>query len=147
MIFILVYEVTSGAKMNPTAVCTKTMEDLLKWEPELILMSSPNAALKGPKACREMAGDIPTIIISDAPAKKAIDEIKEKNMGYVPNGEIIKGYCTISEFVKCPDKNQITIFLQISAVNQIISYPNDKQECTNQRNIPTKLWQFFRYSY
>ena len=46
-------------------------------------MSSPNAALPGPKAAREMASNIPTIIISDAPAKKAVDEIKEKNMGYL----------------------------------------------------------------
>ncbi len=80
---INVYEVTSGAKMHPPNLCTETMKDLLKWEPELILMSSPNAALKGPKAAREMAGNIPTIIISDAPAKKAVDEIKEKNMGYI----------------------------------------------------------------
>jgi len=80
---INVYEVTSGAKMHPPEMCTETMKDLLKWEPELIIMSSPNAALPGPKAARGMAGSIPTIIISDAPAKKAIDEIKEKNMGYI----------------------------------------------------------------
>jgi methylenetetrahydromethanopterin dehydrogenase len=80
---INVYEVTSGAKMNPPELCAKTMEDLLKWNPELIIMSSPNAALPGPKSAREMAGSIPTIIISDAPAKKALEEIKEKNMGYI----------------------------------------------------------------
>ncbi|MFX1457667.1 MAG: F420-dependent methylenetetrahydromethanopterin dehydrogenase [Promethearchaeota archaeon] len=80
---INVHEVTSGAKMHPPEMCTKTMEDLLKWGPELIIMSSPNAALPGPKAAREMAGNIPTIIISDSPAKKAVDEIKEKNMGYI----------------------------------------------------------------
>ncbi|MCK4287236.1 MAG: methylenetetrahydromethanopterin dehydrogenase, partial [Candidatus Lokiarchaeota archaeon] len=48
-----------------------------------IIMSSPNAALPGPKSAREMAGNIPTIIISDAPAKKSVEEIKEKNMGYI----------------------------------------------------------------
>ena len=80
---INVYEVTSGAKMHPPEFCIETMKDLLKWEPELILMSSPNAALKGPQAAREMAGSIPTIIISDAPAKIAVDEIKEKNMGFI----------------------------------------------------------------
>lgn len=78
-----IYEVTSGPKMHPPEICTNTMEDLLKWGPQLILMSSPNAALKGPAAAREMAGDIPTIVISDAPAKKALDEIKAKNMGYM----------------------------------------------------------------
>ena len=80
---INVYEITSGAKMHPPEMCTKTMEDLLKWSPDLIIMSSPNAALPGPKATREMAGTIPTIVISDAPAKKAVEEIKEKNMGYI----------------------------------------------------------------
>ncbi len=80
---INVYEVTSGAKMHPPEMCTKTMEDLLKWNPELIIMSSPNAALPGPKSAREMAGNIPTIVISDAPAKKAVEEINDKNMGYI----------------------------------------------------------------
>ena len=80
-----VREVTSGAKMNPAEECEETMKTLLEFKPELILMSSPNAALKGPLKAREMAhsAGIPTIIISDAPAKKAIDEIKEKNMGYI----------------------------------------------------------------
>ena len=80
---INVYEVTSGAKMHPPEMCTETMKDFIKWEPELILMSSPNAALKGPKSARDMAGSIPTIIISDAPAKKAVEEITEKGMGYI----------------------------------------------------------------
>lgn len=80
---IIVREVTSGAKMNPPEECVETMKKLLEFEPELILMSSPNAALKGPKAARELAGNIPTIIVSDAPAKKAIEEFKEKNMGYI----------------------------------------------------------------
>ncbi|MHA1257716.1 MAG: F420-dependent methylenetetrahydromethanopterin dehydrogenase [Promethearchaeota archaeon] len=78
-----VVEISSGAKMNPPEKCKMTMEKLLEINPELIIMSSPNAALPGPKGAREMAGNIPTIIISDSPAKKAIDEMKEKNMGYI----------------------------------------------------------------
>jgi methylenetetrahydromethanopterin dehydrogenase len=82
---INVREVTSGPKMHPPEECIETMKKLLEFEPELILMSSPNAALKGPLAARDMAKEagIPTITISDAPAKKAVDEIKEKNMGYI----------------------------------------------------------------
>ncbi|MFX1417714.1 MAG: F420-dependent methylenetetrahydromethanopterin dehydrogenase [Promethearchaeota archaeon] len=80
---INVREITSGAKMHPANHCVDTMKELIKFGPELIIMSSPNAALPGPKAARELAGGIPTIIISDAPAKKAIDEIKEKKMGYI----------------------------------------------------------------
>jgi len=80
---INVREVTSGAKMHPPDHCIDTMKRLLEFEPELLIMSSPNAALPGPKAAREMAGGIPTIVISDAPAKKAVEEIKEKKMGYI----------------------------------------------------------------
>ncbi|TFF90080.1 MAG: F420-dependent methylenetetrahydromethanopterin dehydrogenase [Promethearchaeota archaeon] len=76
-------EVTSGPKMHPPEHCVETMEELLKFNPELILMSSPNAALKGPSKAREMVGNIPTIVISDAPAKKAKDEMKEKGIGYI----------------------------------------------------------------
>ncbi len=76
-------EVASGPKMHPTEFCVDTMKELLAYEPDLILMSSPNAALKGPRQARELAGDIPTIVISDAPTKKAKDEIKEKGMGYI----------------------------------------------------------------
>ena len=79
---IEVLEVTSGAKMQPP-ICRLTMEKLLSLNPELIIMSSPNAALPGPKKAREMVNNIPTIVISDSPAKKAIDELKEKNMGYI----------------------------------------------------------------
>jgi methylenetetrahydromethanopterin dehydrogenase len=78
-----VREVTSGAKMHPPEECVETMKKLLEFEPELIIMSSPNAALKGPKAARDLVGNIPTIVISDAPAKKAIEEYREKNMGYI----------------------------------------------------------------
>lgn len=74
--------VNSGPKMHPPKYCVETMEQLLEFEPDLILMSSPNAALKGPTAARELVGNIPTIIISDSPAKKAKDEFKEKGMGY-----------------------------------------------------------------
>jgi len=76
-------EVTSGPKMHPPEECIETMNKLLELDPDLILMSSPNAALKGPEKARELVGNIPAIVISDAPTKKAIDEIKEKGMGYI----------------------------------------------------------------
>jgi len=80
-----VHEVTSGAKMNPADLCTAIMKDVIAWKPDLIITSSPNAALKGPLAARELAKEagIPTITISDSPAKKAVDEIKEKSQGYI----------------------------------------------------------------
>ncbi|TFF94499.1 MAG: F420-dependent methylenetetrahydromethanopterin dehydrogenase [Promethearchaeota archaeon] len=80
---VIFREVTSGPKMHPPEECVETMKKLLEFNPDLILMSSPNAALKGPKAARELVGNIPAIVISDAPAKKAIEEFKEKGIGYI----------------------------------------------------------------
>lgn len=80
-----VHEVTSGAKMNPPELCASIMKKVIDWGPDLILTSSPNAALKGPLAGRELAKEagIPTITISDSPATKAVDEMKEKGQGYI----------------------------------------------------------------
>jgi methylenetetrahydromethanopterin dehydrogenase len=82
---INIREVTSGAKMHPADHCVDTMKKLLEFGPDLVIMSSPNAALGGPKAARDIAKEtgIPTIIISDSPAKKAVEEIQEKGMGYI----------------------------------------------------------------
>ena len=82
---INVHEITSGAKMNPPELCAAIMKDVIAWGPDLIITSSPNAALKGPLAGRELAKEagIPLITISDSPAKKSVDEIKEKGQGYI----------------------------------------------------------------
>lgn len=73
--------VTSGAKMQPEEAVVA--EKLKEFEPDLIIVASPNAALPGPKAAREVFAGKPVIVISDAPAKKAKDELKEKGFGYI----------------------------------------------------------------
>ncbi len=73
--------VTSGAKMQPEEA--KVAEKLKEFDPDLVIVISPNAALPGPKAAREAFEGKPVIVISDAPAKKAKDEFKEKGFGYI----------------------------------------------------------------
>ncbi|MHA1370137.1 MAG: F420-dependent methylenetetrahydromethanopterin dehydrogenase [Promethearchaeota archaeon] len=75
---------TSGAKLGKNE-CIETTKKIIEEKPQLILWSSPNAALPGPKAARDLLQEsgIPTIIISDAPSKKAADEIAGRNMGYI----------------------------------------------------------------
>ncbi len=52
-------------------------------ETDLFILISPNASLPGPREFAErLAGHKPTILISDAPAKKIIDDIKGK-FGYI----------------------------------------------------------------
>ncbi|MHA1732545.1 MAG: F420-dependent methylenetetrahydromethanopterin dehydrogenase [Promethearchaeota archaeon] len=76
----------SGAKLNKEQALF-TAKQMLEWKPELILMVSPNAALKGLQAAREVIqpSGIPTIVFSDAPAKKGIEDFEAKGMGYFIN--------------------------------------------------------------
>ncbi|MBN2151384.1 MAG: F420-dependent methylenetetrahydromethanopterin dehydrogenase [Candidatus Lokiarchaeota archaeon] len=76
---------TSGAKLGETE-CLETTKKILAEKPKLILWSSPNAALPGPTKARDLIKEsgIPAIIISDAPSKKAKDEIIARgNMGFM----------------------------------------------------------------
>lgn len=73
--------ITSGSKMQPEEA--KISEKLKEFDPDLILVVSPNASLPGPKAAREAFEGKPVIVISDAPAKKVKDELKEKGFGYI----------------------------------------------------------------
>ncbi|MHA1266187.1 MAG: F420-dependent methylenetetrahydromethanopterin dehydrogenase [Candidatus Helarchaeota archaeon] len=76
--------VGSGAKLAPEQCeeITKVMIDTFK--PQLAIFLSPNAGLPGPSKARELlaAANIPTIIISDAPGKKAVEDIEAKGQGY-----------------------------------------------------------------
>lgn len=73
----------TGAKMTPEHAADTSR--LLDWDPDLVVISSPNAALPGPKRAREMVKEKgkPCIVISDAPAKKAVNDLKENGYGYI----------------------------------------------------------------
>ena len=73
----------TGAKMTPENAADTSR--LLDWDPDLVVITSPNAALPGPKRAREMAKEKgkPCIVISDAPAIKAVDKLKEGGFGYI----------------------------------------------------------------
>jgi methylenetetrahydromethanopterin dehydrogenase len=73
--------VTSGAKMQPAEAVVA--EKLKEFNPDLVIVASPNASLSGPKAAREAFEGKPVIVISDAPAKKLKDELKEAGFGYI----------------------------------------------------------------
>ncbi|MCW3132994.1 MAG: F420-dependent methylenetetrahydromethanopterin dehydrogenase [Methanophagales archaeon] len=73
----------TGAKMTPENAADTSR--LLEWNPDVVVITSPNAALPGPKSAREMVKEKgkPCIVISDAPAKKAVDKLKEEGFGYI----------------------------------------------------------------
>ena len=58
--------------------------ELKAWGPQLVVISSPNAATAGPTAAREIFKGTPTIVISDGPSKKeARDAIAADGFGYI----------------------------------------------------------------
>ncbi len=72
---------TTGAKMRESEA--SVAERVKEFDPDLVLVVSPNASLPGPKRAREAFKGIPTIVISDAPAKKITDELEREGFGYI----------------------------------------------------------------
>ena len=70
---------SSGAKMGADSAAT-LIETLKTYEPQLVLVISPNASLEGPTNIRTnfIEKGIPVISISDAPSKKAWQYKDEK---------------------------------------------------------------------
>ena len=71
-----------GAKMTKKEA--EMAAELKSWGPQLVVISSPNAATPGPTAAREIYKDVPTIVISDGPSKKdAREGLKGEGFGYI----------------------------------------------------------------
>jgi len=75
--------VGSGAKLGVDE-CVNATNLMVQQKPDLIFFTSPNAALPGPSKAREILADsgIPSIVITDAPGKKATEDCESKNIGY-----------------------------------------------------------------
>jgi methylenetetrahydromethanopterin dehydrogenase len=58
---------------------------ILELNPDLIVLTTPNASLRAPKQIAEIMfkEKKPCIIISDSPAKKSLEEYEEKGVGYL----------------------------------------------------------------
>jgi methylenetetrahydromethanopterin dehydrogenase len=74
----------SGAKMNEE-VAERSANLLIEQKPHLVLIPSPNAALKGPKKARELVkeADIPVIILSDLLPKDQRETLAADGYGYI----------------------------------------------------------------
>jgi methylenetetrahydromethanopterin dehydrogenase len=76
--------VSSGSKMNPEAV-QETFPVMLQLKPDLLIVVCPNAAMPGPAKALEIAVQtkLPTIVITDAPGKRAKAELERQGLGYI----------------------------------------------------------------
>ncbi|RLE54904.1 MAG: F420-dependent methylenetetrahydromethanopterin dehydrogenase [Candidatus Methanomethylicota archaeon] len=74
----------SGSKLDEERA-VDIAKRALEFEPDLVIISTPNAALPGPTKARELIASkgIPTIVIADAPTKKVADKLKEEGFGYI----------------------------------------------------------------
>lgn len=97
----------SGSKMDPDS-CIEIANEAVNCKPNLIVFTSPNAALPGPAKAREIfkGAGIPTVIISDNPAKKATKAIEEAGIGYI----IVEGDVMIGARREFLDPEEMALF-------------------------------------
>lgn len=76
--------VGSGSKMDPDKA-EEVAKKILDFNPDFVVVVSPNAALPGPTKAREVlkGAGLPVIVISDAPAKKALGDLETKGFGAI----------------------------------------------------------------
>jgi methylenetetrahydromethanopterin dehydrogenase len=100
---IEVKTIGTGSKMGEDqAIYAKEMS---VWDPDLVVVISPNASLPGPKIARE-AMNKPCIVISDMPAKRVTDELEEAGFGYI----IITGDPLIGARREFLDPTEMSLF-------------------------------------
>ena len=127
---IKVRTVTTGSKMGPEDV-EEALPKIFELNPDLLIVISPNTSLPGPGTARERisSSGIPGIVISDAPGKRAKEEIEEQGLGYI----IITGDPLIGARKQFLDPIEMAIFnsnvskvLAITGVYRIVQQEIDK---------------------
>lgn len=127
---IKVRTVTTGSKMNKDDV-EEALPKIFEFNPDLFVLISPNTALPGPRMAREQISDsgLPGIVISDAPGKRAKEEIEKQGLGYI----IITGDPLIGARKEFLDPIEMALFnaniskvLAITGVYRIVQQAIDK---------------------
>ncbi len=127
---IKVRTVTTGSKMGPADV-EDALPKIFELNPDLLIVISPNTSLPGPKKVREKisSSGLPGIVISDAPGKRAKEEIENQGLGYM----IITGDPLIGARKQFLDPIEMAIFnsniskiLAITGVYRIVHQEIDQ---------------------
>jgi methylenetetrahydromethanopterin dehydrogenase len=81
---IKVRTLTTGSKMSVEDI-EETLPKIFEFNPHLIIFISPNAAIPGPAKAREILSNrgVPSVIISDGPAKRIKNKLEEQGLGYM----------------------------------------------------------------
>ena len=127
---IKVRTVTTGAKMGVEDV-EDALPKIFELNPDLLIVISPNTSLPGPGKVREKisSSGLPGIVISDAPGKRAKEEIEKQGLGYI----IITGDPLIGARKQFLDAIEMAIFnsniskvLAITGVYRIVHQEIDR---------------------
>jgi methylenetetrahydromethanopterin dehydrogenase len=127
---IKVRTVTTGSKMDAEDV-EEALPKIFELNPDLLIVISPNTSLPGPGKVREKisSSGLPGIVISDAPGKRAKEEIEKQGLGYI----IITGDPLIGARKQFLDPVEMAIFnsniskvLAITGVYRIVHQEIDK---------------------
>jgi methylenetetrahydromethanopterin dehydrogenase len=122
--------VSTGSKMGVDDV-EEALPKLIELEPDLIIFLSPNPAIPGPTKVREKlsALSVPSVSVSDAPAKRIKAEFEKQGLGYI----IITGDPLIGARREFLDPLEMAIFnsniikvLAITGVYRIVHQEVDK---------------------
>jgi methylenetetrahydromethanopterin dehydrogenase len=122
--------VTTGSKMAVEDV-EEALPKLFEFDPDLIALICPNPSIPGPTKVREKlaSSGVPSIVISDAPAKRIKGELEKQGLGYI----IITGDPLIGARREFLDPIEMAVFnsniikvLAITGVFRIVHQEMDK---------------------
>lgn len=122
--------VTTGSKMGAEDV-EEALPKLFEFNPNLLVLICPNAALPGPAKVREKfsASGLPSVVVTDAPGKRVRADLEKQDLGYI----IIMGDPLIGARREFLDPLEMAIFnsnvikvLAITGVYRMIHQEIDK---------------------
>jgi methylenetetrahydromethanopterin dehydrogenase len=122
--------VTTGSKMNVEDI-EEALPKIFEFNPHLLVFISPNPSMLGPVKVRERlsSSGLPSVVISDAPAKRVKTELEQQGLGYI----IVMGDPLIGARREFLDPLEMAIFnaniikvLAITGVYRMIHQEIDK---------------------
>ena len=122
--------VTTGSKMSAEDV-EEALPKIFEFDPDLLVLISPNPSIPGPAKVREKfaKSGMPSLVISDAPAKRIKGELEKQGLGYI----IITGDPLIGARREFLDPIEMAVFnsniikvLAITGVYRIVHQEIDK---------------------
>jgi methylenetetrahydromethanopterin dehydrogenase len=108
--------VTTGSKMGAEDV-EEALPKLFEFNPDLLILTSPNTAMPGPAKAREKlsSSGLPSVVITDAPGKRVKAELEKQGLGYI----IITGDPLIGARKEFLDPIEMAIFN--SNINKVLA--------------------------